>query len=155
MVSKPKKKYYGADVAGEVFLTIADKVYATDISLHPELAHYSFAKVGDAPEIAPGPAEPVILILDKLGIPYSGNISEDTYAEIEVSDGTAIIQKRELPQGNVPDVTGMGLSDALPLLENKGLRVITKGYGKVRSQSIKPGDKLVKGQRIELILGMS
>ena len=57
--------------------------------------------------------------------------------------------------GMVPDVTGMGLVDALPLLENKGLKVNIKGYGRIISQSLKPGEKIVRGQTIELVMNLS
>lgn len=39
----------------------------------------------------------------------------------------------------IPSVVGMGLKDALYLLENRGLKVRFSGYGKVVAQSINPG----------------
>ena len=52
----------------------------------------------------------------------------------------------------MPDVTGMGLKDALFLLENAGIKVRFTGNGKVRKQSIAPGNKIVKGSTIYLEL---
>jgi cell division protein FtsI (penicillin-binding protein 3) len=40
--------------------------------------------------------------------------------------------------------------DAIPLLENMGLKVNAVGVGKVRSQSIKPGVKVEKGSVISI-----
>jgi cell division protein FtsI (penicillin-binding protein 3) len=52
----------------------------------------------------------------------------------------------------VPDVENMPGMDAISLLENLGFKVSFKGVGKVRSQSIKPGKELKKGESITLDL---
>ena len=54
--------------------------------------------------------------------------------------------------GVVPDVSGLGLKDAVYLLEKGGMHVTIKGRGKVVSQSVTPGTKIVKGQSIILQL---
>ncbi|WP_339661404.1 penicillin-binding protein [uncultured Polaribacter sp.] len=53
---------------------------------------------------------------------------------------------------NVPNVQGMPGMDAIALLENIGLKVKFSGVGKVNYQSIKKGEKLVKGSTITLKL---
>lgn len=53
---------------------------------------------------------------------------------------------------NVPNVEGMPGMDAIALLENIGLKVKFSGIGKVHYQSIKKGEKLVKGSTITLKL---
>ncbi len=53
---------------------------------------------------------------------------------------------------SVPDVRGMGLKDALFLLENYGLRVRFSGAGAVVSQSVAPGTPLRSGTTIEIKL---
>ena len=50
---------------------------------------------------------------------------------------------------NVKDMPGM---DAISLLENLGFQVSFNGIGKVRSQSVKPGKELKKGDKIILDL---
>ncbi|MBQ5860837.1 MAG: PASTA domain-containing protein, partial [Alistipes sp.] len=45
-------------------------------------------------------------------------------------------------QGVMPNVVGMGLKDALYILESRGLRVSFSGKGAVRSQSIRAGEKI-------------
>ncbi|WP_341221066.1 penicillin-binding protein [Polaribacter atrinae] len=52
----------------------------------------------------------------------------------------------------VPDVRGMSGMDALALLENIGLKVQFTGVGKVKSQSLSKGEKLIKGRTIILKL---
>ncbi|MDP3313352.1 MAG: penicillin-binding protein [Lutibacter sp.] len=53
---------------------------------------------------------------------------------------------------SIPNVLGMAAMDAIPLLENMGLKVTYEGMGKVREQSIKPGDSIAKGVTIILKL---
>jgi cell division protein FtsI (penicillin-binding protein 3) len=44
----------------------------------------------------------------------------------------------------------MGAKDAVYLLENAGLRVSLVGRGSVKSQSVPPGSRVNKGERIVL-----
>jgi cell division protein FtsI (penicillin-binding protein 3) len=52
----------------------------------------------------------------------------------------------------MPNVKGMGLKDALYLLESMGLRVSVKGRGKIMTQSVRPGMSLAKGITVMLEL---
>ncbi|MDR0229331.1 MAG: PASTA domain-containing protein [Flavobacteriaceae bacterium] len=52
----------------------------------------------------------------------------------------------------MPDVVGMYAIDALPLLENLGLKVQVKGKGKVKSQSVSAGVRIEMNQKIVLEL---
>jgi cell division protein FtsI (penicillin-binding protein 3) len=52
----------------------------------------------------------------------------------------------------IPDVKGMGLKDAVYLLENKGLKTVVAGKGKVVNQSLAAGTTFQKGQKIILML---
>ena len=51
-----------------------------------------------------------------------------------------------------PNVIGMGLKDAVYLLENKGLKITVTGRGKVVNQSLLAGTNFTKGQKISLLL---
>ncbi len=50
----------------------------------------------------------------------------------------------------MPDVIGMSSMDAIPLLENMGLKVKIDGAGTVKSQSVSKGDKVQKNQTVVL-----
>jgi len=54
--------------------------------------------------------------------------------------------------GTVPDVCGMGLRDAMCMLENKGFKVSFSGTGKVAEQRPAAGDSLDRSGRINLVL---
>ncbi len=69
------------------------------------------------------------------------------------STGRYALHKVETSRSIVPDVNGMGLRDALYILENSGLHVTVSGNGKVVAQSLQAGNKITKGQRIHIQLG--
>ena len=48
----------------------------------------------------------------------------------------------------VPNVRGMGLKDALYMLEGMTLRVVSKGRGKVINQVPEPGTPFQKNQQV-------
>jgi hypothetical protein len=52
----------------------------------------------------------------------------------------------------IPDLTGMGLRDAVYAIENNGYRCRHKGTGHVTSQTPAPGEKLEKGGTITITL---
>ena len=52
----------------------------------------------------------------------------------------------------MPNVKGMDGMDAVSMLENIGLKVKFSGVGKVKKQSIRKGERLVKGSTIVLKL---
>ena len=52
----------------------------------------------------------------------------------------------------MPDVRGMGLKDALFVLESHGLRVAFTGEGSVRRQSIPPGAPVSPGATVSITL---
>ena len=52
----------------------------------------------------------------------------------------------------MPDVRGMGLKDALYLLENAGVKVYYEGSGVVKQQNIRPGTPFTETTTIKLIL---
>lgn len=62
--------------------------------------------------------------------------------------------RKEYPAGKVPDVTGYDLRSAINLLESRGLNVDVRGAGKVARQSIMPGEKAIRGQKITLTLAI-
>ncbi len=52
----------------------------------------------------------------------------------------------------MPDVRGMGLKDAIFILESRGLRVKSSGRGAVRRQSVRAGEPVRRGSQVELTL---
>ena len=100
-----------------------------------------------------GYAPDLQLIMRELDIHYV-NRSEGNWAVLRSAAPDSLkLLKRPVEDKTVPNVTGMGLRDALFLLENKGLQVrISGGYGRVQQQSIAPGTRAA-GQTVFLRLG--
>ena len=112
----------------------------------------------------------------KKSLGFYGNIvAAPVFKEIaqKIYTDTPVIDEVKLPTGNskviegdyqkyyanvnkahskMPNVKGMPGMDAIALLENLGLKVNFRGSGKVKSQSIKAGDKLEKNKTITLQL---
>ena len=63
-----------------------------------------------------------------------------------------MIREHTTIENLVPDATGMGLRDALFILENAGLKVKINGKGRVIRQSLMPGTRIIRGDVIELEL---
>ena len=59
-----------------------------------------------------------------------------------------VLRGKQMGGGKMPDVTGMGLKDALFVLERKQIKVLAKGRGKVVAQSISAGSTVKKGQTV-------
>jgi cell division protein FtsI (penicillin-binding protein 3) len=55
-------------------------------------------------------------------------------------------------ENEVPQLVGMGLRDALTILENQKISVKVVGRGVIKKQSLEPGTKVVKGTSITIEL---
>lgn len=142
--------YYGSSIAGPVFRELANKVYATDPSFHTTSAGL-LAEKCKLPGSKDGAQTDLIQLYQAFEMPYQGNSSGD-WVTVTTSDSVAVLRPRSIEANRVPDVRGMGLRDALYLLENAGLQVKTLGMGTVRRQSIAPGSDLTTSQAITLEL---
>ena len=63
-----------------------------------------------------------------------------------------MVKPRTVNFTTVPNVKGMGLRDALFLLENSGLKVGVAGAGMVQAQSLQPGKDVPRGSYIHIEL---
>ena len=52
-----------------------------------------------------------------------------------------LLRENRIKSDEVPNVKGMSAKDAVYLIESLGMSVVVNGYGKVVSQSIRPGSK--------------
>ena len=142
--------YFGIDLAGPVAADIMEYIYATDHTLHAEVETLEerFKPVA----IKSGYGKHVATASSMIGA-SDARQEGDMWCRIAYDDeGNASVVGIAYDQGTVPDVRGMGLTDALYLLESSGLRVTHSGSGRVKSQSITPGHKLGNTAAIHLIL---
>jgi cell division protein FtsI (penicillin-binding protein 3) len=166
--------YYGNLVAGPVFREIANKVYSTSLDLQ-ESINAAAAQEGqleavrgsevnvdallpEAPDVIPyskhGLRKDLETVLGELGIPSAAE-DMDEWIITKKSDDHIRLDPLKVQEGLVPNVKEMGVSDAVYLLENAGMKVTVKGRGKVLEQSIPPGTRIRKGERIILTMSFS
>lgn len=144
--------YYGATVAAPVFKEIADKIYSTlledEYRAPQEIAQIS----SDLPVSAVANVKDAETVYNRLNIstPYK---PETKYAKLAQKEGVVLMKSFKVSWHKVPSVKGMSAKDAMALLENLGLRVALRGSGKVKRQSLEPGERLQKGSFITLTLG--
>ncbi len=149
--NNPRGGYYGASVAGPVFKEIAEKVYAMQMPIE-EYKEEEMEEIKSLPDVKKGYSEDIIRVAKALKIKEVKGHPDSQLAKIEVNEGAILLQDDEMQEGKVPDVCGMGASNAVYLLENAGLRVIIKGVGKVKQQSLSPGTTIKPGQTVYLTL---
>jgi cell division protein FtsI (penicillin-binding protein 3) len=147
VVNDPKGEYLAAKIAGPVFRAIADRVYASDLEMNQaQPMHY----VGNTtmPKAKLGNRKAVQTVLSKLDIKQ---VYASTTASVDTTGGLAY-EDVKVQKGAVPDVTGMGLSDALYILGNAGYKVVARGSGAVVKQSVTGGSIIPKGSKITIEL---
>jgi cell division protein FtsI (penicillin-binding protein 3) len=150
--STPHGAYYGAVVGAPVFKAIADKLYATRIGGWKAPAD-SLVKTRRM-VAKKSTVESLNTVMTALGFAKPASSTWNGLAFLQTdSSGKYAVQKITTTKNMVPDVSGMGLRDALYILETSGLHVTITGNGKVVSQSLPAGNRIIKGQRIHLQLG--
>jgi cell division protein FtsI (penicillin-binding protein 3) len=159
MVNAPSKGvYYGAAVAGPVFKDLADKVYANSIHLHKELKFTYTSFTRDLPVVQVSHKDDLKRVLDQISISshlHNDSISEHEtdWMQADVQDNSLAIQPVKTGRGTMPDLEGMKAKDAIFIIEGMGAKVMVEGFGKVKKQSVKAGEKVVHGCTVKLQLG--
>jgi cell division protein FtsI (penicillin-binding protein 3) len=138
---------YGASVAGPVFKEIADKVYASSLSIQPVLR---VGKPVDMPLVKTGFRKDLDKVFDGMDMKFNDDKAQSNWVVAAENNKEIEYSNRFMPKNVVPNVMDMGLCDAMFLLENAGLKVTVHGRGKVTSQSIAPGSKIRPGDTVVL-----
>jgi cell division protein FtsI (penicillin-binding protein 3) len=131
------KAYLGAKVAGPVFKELADKLMSVDPdlsqppSLNRDSSRYYYA----------GYTHDIRQVQQTFDLAYTDSAAKNEWSRLYASaEGARPVLNRELvSRKDVPDVKGMGLKDALYLLEGMDLKVAVRGSGRVKAQSLQPG----------------
>jgi cell division protein FtsI (penicillin-binding protein 3) len=150
VVNNPKLAYYGSVVAAPVFKEIADNIYASQSDL---MMHTSSASGAKLFNLYSGTQEDIIEVCNTLHVPIQ-NLSTGIWVSPVINDSTITIRDINFSDDKIPSVVGMGLRDALYLLESKGIQVKFSGFGKVKAQSLPAGTAILQDQTITLTLGL-
>jgi cell division protein FtsI (penicillin-binding protein 3) len=133
---------FGGKVAAPVFRDLANILFGTELDIpHNAMGSDStFVAQPWIPTILSGESNALRKALSHVQFPYA--LETDAQYISANSNGSSLAISSKDENGNkVPDVRGMGLTDAVYVLEKRGLKVSSTGYGKVVSQSILPGTK--------------
>ncbi len=159
--SPSKGRIYGGDVAAPVFRDIADRCMARDqASQRPMLARVP-ARRAPVPLVRAGLQDEIALVCQKIGLPGQTQATGgEEWVRATPAVDTAFVARTVALRpnasvahpGRMPDVRGLTLRDALFLLENRGLKVQALGTGRVREQSVAPGDPARRGLVVSLVL---
>jgi cell division protein FtsI (penicillin-binding protein 3) len=127
--------YYGAKLAGPVFREIAEKVNATDLAMHAALDPDNDIALLNLPISKNGMQSDLQEVFAELDVPTNMKDPGATWVKTRTLDDEVELHAVEI-DADMPDVMGMGLMDAIYLLENRGKRVKVIGRGFVKSQRV-------------------
>lgn len=101
-----------------------------------------------------GPAAVMREVVDAIYVldPEWGNAISSSAKVPQMKLDREIHEQADTKNPVVPDVTGLGLKDAMFIIENSGLRCRYTGTGHVTSQTPSPGAKATEGSAITLTL---
>lgn len=151
VVNAPSRNvYYGNLVAGPVFKEIADKVYATSFDIHEGLEMAESHEDIEIPYTKHSHRKELKTVLDDLRIKTEDEAVESDWVVTQKKDSCIKLANRYIKENVMPNVIGMGVKDAVYILENLGLNVNIKGRGSIRKQSIPAGAKIEKGEKVVL-----
>ena len=143
------RAYYGASLAGPVVRDVVNYIYYREDDWHQQLQpstkehHPLRIKGGNIAQVrkVADKFSPRVSFTDREGW---GVASTDTLLNVDIKSIT--------DPKTMPNVVGMGLKDALYILESRGLKVSFSGKGMVRSQSIRAGEKISAGKHVTITL---
>ena len=145
--------YYGSTIAAPVFRDLADLIYATDPSFHkintePLLP----TEEQHLPTANDGAREELEVLYNEIGIAFADLSGGSDWVSVSTKQDSVVLATRTIQPLTMPNVKGMGLKDALYLLENAGIKVSYEGTGVVNHQSVPPGTPFTRASTIKLRL---
>lgn len=143
--------YYGAGVSGPVVRDIIYSLYTMESEWRNSIEPKS---VPHRPtQVKGGNTEQMREVASELDMAFTTDVRRGwSLAEVDDSTQRAEFSEVATDQNKMPRVVGMGLKDAIYLLESRGLRVGVTGHGRVTSQSVAAGAAVRRGDYVQLVL---
>lgn len=145
------KPYYGTALAGPLFKTVTERVYAMRYQVTERVVPR--AQLFDRQMRAlPGPSAELSELFEGLRVaggprlPFGGTVAID-------SGGRVVVPAPMPVTAGVPDLRGLTLGEALEVAERVGLRPKFSGMGTVLAQSLEAGIPFEQGTEIRITLG--
>ena len=142
--------YYGAGLAGPVEKKVSSFIYNRENDWYGRVERDEFDH--HPTDVKGGNIAQTRKVADEL----SPRVSSDRrtgWGAAQVDSTSKVVIKSLVDEPmRMPDVRGMGLKDALFVLESRGVKVTTTGKGAVQKQSIKAGEPIRRGAQVNLTL---
>jgi cell division protein FtsI (penicillin-binding protein 3) len=148
--------HFGGTLAAPVFREIATKLFPLYVA-NKKPSLYAGTKDSSAYFYA-GSANDIKNVFRTLSMGYTDSVAQNTWSSVYAGNdpqgpvGKPVIKANNVRRQVMPNVRGMGLKDAVYLLENMGVKVAIRGKGKIAVQSLAPGTVLAKGVTVILEL---
>ncbi len=143
--------HYGGTLAAPVFREIATRLYSMYVD-KKNPTQYAVVKDSAAYFYA-GYTDDIRHVYQVMNVRYTDSVAQNKWASVYTRDYQPVMKTSMVRRQVMPNVKGMGLKDAIYLLENMGVKVGVIGKGKIVTQSVAPGTTLGKG--ITVILELS
>ena len=150
VVTNPKVAYYGSVVAGTVFGAIANKVYANTLKYHKAI-NENRTRSTETPLFKNGHRTDIFNLMNHFKIKPIFIDPSDWLVGI-LEENKLTLKNLPISKDQIPDLINMNAKDAVYLIESCGMVARVIGFGKVVSQSLKPGEPIFKGGVIEINL---
>lgn len=151
-ISKPKFNKSGSSAAGSVLKKIAEAIFTFDPDLHQKnYVINNYASVSDVfPRIPNGFYPTIKNSLLQNNIKFSETKAK--WVDPVINNNKIAFESLSIKQNLMPNVIGMNARDAVYLLQGLGLKVSLSGFGTVALQSIEPGARISKYQKVKITL---
>ena len=152
VIDNPRVNSSGAGVSAPVFKEISDRAVAI-MAREIEMESNEEQEVHTTPVAKNGYAKDLTTVCDELDISVT-DLSSREWVKTERNSKTDELKMTDLTikENLIPNVVGMGVRDAVYLMESLGVRCTVTGVGRVFSQSLPVGSKIIKGSEINLRL---
>jgi cell division protein FtsI (penicillin-binding protein 3) len=136
--------HFGGTLAAPVFREIATKLYAMYVDKKDAAMPYQKQKDSTA-YFYTGFTKDIHQVYSQLHIKYTDSTKQQQWASVQADNYKPVVKPVVIQKQVMPNVKGMGLKDALYVLETMGVKVNVKGKGKVQAQSLPAGALVAKG----------
>jgi cell division protein FtsI (penicillin-binding protein 3) len=142
--------HYGGQLAAPVFKEVATKLYAMYVQgkktmampVAPDSLMFAYA----------GYTTDVRKVFQQVGVKPLDSTRKNNWSLVFSDNYRLVIKPIRVSKNIMPDLSHMTLKDALYEMENRSLKVVVKGRGKVVAQDIAPGSTISKNQTVTVLL---
>ncbi len=139
VVYEPKDgDYYGGKVAGPVFKNIAEGVTLIDEKLMASIVNEERQDL--VKSYHAGYAGDYEKVLEFIGV--KDVQTRNKWIDIFPKEDELKVERKKIKVGKIPDLKGMGLRDAIYIMESLGVKYEVFGSGRVWKQTIDPGKEI-------------